>query len=237
VGTGEDGLKHSFKPRLLDARYQFLGSSRLSVEDLVAIRDYYVRWRDFNEYLVLQRQEIKPDYSIERQTIAVKCSKRGNDVYRWRVRKRFHPLLDARNEKVFFKERGKVKRTQCLFITLTWDTSRCGIQEAWENVGKDFNRYISGLRRKFGKISHLRVFQTFKNGYPHIHAILLFKEFEFVVFNDRKGKYRVHRKKELKGSWHSFVDIQAVKSFNAVSGYMSRYLSRGFGDPRGGRSF
>jgi hypothetical protein len=52
----------------------------------------------------------------------------------------------------------------------------------WEEVGQDFNRWISAMRRRYGKISILRSWESHEDGYPHIHCVLLFDECEFKTF-------------------------------------------------------
>jgi len=78
------------------------------------------------------------------EVFAVKCAKRGNDVYRWRVSRRFKGLSSMAEEIVFFnpKDRG-VKKTRALFVTLTYDTKRCDFKDAWRNIGIEFNRFMA----------------------------------------------------------------------------------------------
>jgi len=122
---------------------------------------------------------------------AVKCAKRGNDFYRSRVESRFIGLRRCSENIVFFnpKDRGK-KKTSALWITLTYDTKRCLYGEAWENIGVEFNGFMSYLRRNFGKVSSFRVFEAFENGHPHIHCILIFNH-SFTVFRDSKEARRI----------------------------------------------
>ena len=76
------------KPRLAYARSHFLGYSDRD-PDLEGLEKFYTEWRSYNEYIVLQKQSdnLRIEGEIDRKTIAVKCSKRGNDVYWWRVGK------------------------------------------------------------------------------------------------------------------------------------------------------
>jgi len=79
------------------------------------------------------------------------------------------------------KDRSKRQKTKVLFVTLTY--RRDGrIDSAWEDVGKDYNRWISGLRRRYGKIHVLRNWEAQSDGYPHIHCVLYFEEREFETF-------------------------------------------------------
>ena len=116
------------------------------------------------------------------------------------------------DELVFFnpKDRGP-KKTRALWVTLTYDSKRCSFKEAWPNVGVEFNRFMSFIRKKFGKVSCCRVFESFDNGYHHIHCILLFESTWFTVFR-YKDKFRVHSKEALAKDWHSNVDVKTVDS-------------------------
>ncbi|MCJ7635268.1 hypothetical protein MUP77_23125, partial [Candidatus Bathyarchaeota archaeon] len=105
---------------------------------------------------------------FKNEVFAVKCAKRGNDVYRSRVRQRFEGLTSMADELVFFnaKDHGP-KRTRALWVTLTYDSKRCSFKEAWKNIGEEFNRFMSYIRKAIGKVSCCRVFESFENGYPH----------------------------------------------------------------------
>jgi hypothetical protein len=112
--------------------------------------------------------------------IAVKCSKRGNDVYRSRVKSRFIGLSKKAEQLEFFnpKDRSNDKATYALWVTLTYDTKLCSYKEAWAQIGIEFNGFMAYVRSHYGKVSCCRVFESFENGYPHIHCILLFQGFQ-----------------------------------------------------------
>ena len=80
------------------------------------------------------------------------------------------------------------------------------------------------VRRHFGKVSCRRVFESFENGYPHIHCILLFQEYSFFVFKDAKGQFRVHEKDVITQGWHSNVDVKAMSSLAGGFSYLKKYL-------------
>ena len=83
------------------------------------------------------------------------------------------------------------------------------------------------FRSHFGKVSCCRVFESFDNGYPHIHCILLFQEYSFSVFRDAKGKFRVHEKDIIAQGWHSNVDVKAMSSLAGGFSYLKKYLLKG----------
>jgi len=76
----------------------------------------------------------------------------------------------------------------------------------------------------FGKVSCCRVFESFENGYPHIHCILLFQEYSFSVFRDTKGQFRVQEKDVIAKGWHSNVDVKAMSSLAGAFSYLKKYL-------------
>ena len=164
--------------------------------------------------------------TFESEVFAVKCAKRGNDVYRKRIFRRFKELLELVEKVNFFnpKDRRGDKKTRALFITLTYDIKRCSLDEAWENIGIEFNRFRSYICKKYGKVASFRVFEAYANGYPHIHCVLLFEDKEFKVFRDKKGKFRVKEKFAIESGWHSNIDVQAMGSVGWGFRYLKKYL-------------
>ncbi len=90
------------KPRLNFARNYFLEFSLDKDLDFEELKEFYRNWRDYDEYVVLQKQSenLRNKGEVEKETIAIKCAKRGNDVYWWQVGKRLkflHNLKDHYN--------------------------------------------------------------------------------------------------------------------------------------------
>ena len=189
-----------------------------SVKEIV---DRHGSWVKNDKYMILARWNKKKWIN---DFFAVKCSKRGNDVYKTRVLRRFSGLSALSEKLVFFnpKSRGK-KTTKALFTTLTYDTKLCSFQDAWIKIGVQFNKFMAYIRKQFGKISSCRIFESFENGHPHIHCILLFEK-SFKVFRDAKGKFRVHEKELIAQGWHSNVDVQAMYSVAGALRYLKKYL-------------
>ena len=189
-----------------------------SVHEIV---ERHGNWIKEDKYMILTRWN-KEKWINE--VFAVKCSKRGNDVYKTRVLRRFSGLSALSEKLVFFnpKSRGK-KTTKALFTTLTFDTKLCSFQDAWTNIGVQFNKFMAYIRKQFGKISSCRVFEAFENGHPHIHCILLFER-SFNVFRDTKGKFRVREKDAIAKGWHSNVDVRAMYSLAGALRYLQKYL-------------
>jgi hypothetical protein len=187
------------------------------------IEEKYKEWVLENTYMILSK--LNKD-KLKNEVFAVKCSKRGNDVYRNRANNRFDGLCHKSEKVVFFKpkDRSNEKTTRALWITLTYDTKLCSYKEAWEQIGIEFNSFMAHAKRNFGKVSCCRVFESFENGYPHIHCILLFQEYTFKVFRDAKGQFRVHEKDIIANGWHSNVDVQAMSSLAGGFSYLKKYL-------------
>ena len=156
----------------------------------------------------------------------MKCAKRGNDVYRWRLKKRFKDLGDIEEVK-FFDVDDRNAETPCLLVNLTYDVKRCDKKDAWRNIGKEWNLYITKLRKKFGKIDVIRVWESTEKGYPHIHAILFFTERKFKVFfmkNEKGVKVAKIEEKSDFEVYHSFVDVSAIDSLSHALNYVLKYL-------------
>ena len=83
---------------------------------------------------------------------------------------------------------------------------------------------MARVRKRFGKVSCCRVFESFQNDYPHIHCILLLESTWFHVFRDKKGQFRVHSKELIAKGWHSHVDVKAISSLARGFSYQKKYL-------------
>ena len=220
---------------LFYTREEYFKWGSISEDDVIGIWDL---WRKQDTYIVLQREEeIKSigidgteftDYKVI--TKAIKCAKRGNDVYFFRVRNRLNQLLQIckGNYQLIWKDDDGYY-TQFLYLTLTYDTKRCSVREAWEQIGKEWNRFLSYLKKKFGVISVIRTWESFENGYPHIHAIIYFFETAFRVIKYKRKKFTEWRlydrnlKLEINRGWHSFIDIQAIENTKRLQ-YIFKYI-------------
>lgn len=234
---------NSVKPRLKFARDFFTHFTR---GDLPLLVEAFKGWRDYSEYLLLRADNRATG---EKKFFAVKCSKRGNDVFARRLDQKLGFL---KTNQVFFdphkfdERQSHNVKTKLLWVTLTYDSKRCSIDEAWKNIGAEFNLWITNLRNKYGKIWYVSFPQAFPNqkgkgyGYPHLHLIMFFESEQFHVFRhmakDREGKlglvYRIKEKHnvESQGKWHSFIDVKALSSMRAVWNYAKKHCyNAGFG--------
>lgn len=231
-------LSESGKPRLKRVRGVFY-NSRMVETNLDLLEDVYVYWRDLREAMILRSLRVHPrTLASEWSYVWVKVSKRGNDVYASRVKRRLNWLSNTENAQFFdvsaFSTDKKVQ-TSALWVTLTWDTKRGSSFDAWDReISQDFNRFMSALRQKYGRISVLRTWEAFDNGYPHVHACLLFQDAKFSVFphlsTDEAGKekltFRISEKDQVATYWHSHVDVQAVSSTKKLFNYMRKYQTK-----------
>jgi len=229
------------RPRLKTARYMLLNDENredlgfASLEEALDLgEELFSFWRDLSEYMVLKKEFVgKGDR--EDEFLAVKCSKRGNDVYQRRIKTRLGWMHREIPDKKFFEIKDfqvdKVVKTSLLWVTLTWDTKRGDIIQAWETLGSGFNRWLSALRSKYGEISCLRVWESYESGYPHVHAVVFFSEAQFTVFphwNEEENKltFRINEKEEIASLWHSHVDIQAISSLSNVFNYIKKHQEK-----------
>ena len=67
------------RPRLFYARNYFQQFGLNEESNFKDLQDFYLEWRNYDEYLVLQKQIQGQDIEgeVEKETIATKCSKRA----------------------------------------------------------------------------------------------------------------------------------------------------------------
>lgn len=166
---------------------------------------------------------------------AAKASKRGNDVYNWRVRKRLKVLdkIKSKPHTLGYFSRGIAKPlTAALFITLTY-SGRFSLGDNWANVGQDFDKWRARIRSKYGKFEFIRCWEAHKGqkknnyvhrGYPHIHIFLVFQDAEFTVFRYNR-KYRITEKPDFEWEW-GWVDVQACRDLEDGISYIAKYIGK-----------
>jgi hypothetical protein len=226
------GLYENGKPRLGWARSQFLQGGEYL--DLVGLVGFYREWRDFVEYGVIQKQEWTRG-SCKKTTLAVKCAKRGNDVYRRRVQGRMAifgrstPLGGLGGDVEFFSWKDDLPKVSVVFVTLTWKGD--DIAESWLTIGDQFNRWITNLRERFGRLSYARTWESTKRGVAHVHLMIQFHDWKFSGFKsvDQDGSFvwRISEKPEFEKSWPAFVDVRAVRTYSSVLRYLEKRVLQG----------
>lgn len=186
-----------------------------SESDRARIIKGYVSWVSEDEFFVLRRTERLKGRAPGITYHALKCSKRGNDVHAKAIRGRVAALTHE------LERSGAIggQHTNVLYFTLTYDTKLCTIEEAWKQMGKEWNRFMACVRKEYGAVSTIRTWESFENGFPHVHSVLLFHDYRFVVVRDQSGAARIPRchKNKISAWWHSWVDIFAIdngRTFN-----------------------
>jgi len=238
----EGCLDRHGRPRLGLAREQFLGHPQelgfsTFAESLQFGERLFSFWRDFSEFLVLKKEYVGSREGFKDQYFAVKCSKRGNDVYQRRIKMRFDWLNREVTDRKFFQIKdfqvNEQVKTSLLWITLSYDPNIGDLKTAWQTLGESFNRFMSNLRRNYGRISYLRVWESYESGFPHVHVIMYFHDTKFSVFphwgEDRgelKLTFRIQEKDEISQHWHSHVDIQAISSLSNVFTYLKKHQEK-----------
>lgn len=180
----------------------------------------YAAWVSLDEFICLEHCFEHNHKVIER--IWVKCSKRGNDVYHARVQERISEIKMILNDDFDFSNQRNF-RTKFLLITLT-NNQQIDKCDCWKTeLSKSWNKYITSLREKYGKISVIRTYESTQAGYPHIHALLYFHTKEFMTFK-HDNKIRISEKGQFENWDMGFVDVLGVKNFKAVYFYCLKYV-------------
>ncbi len=226
------------RPRLKPARRELLPLTR---EEIPLLLEGFEYWQKYDEYMVLRETDLKTG---EIEYFGVKCSKRGNDYYNFRLKKRLKFLKYYQESEIFspndFQEGFSLKvGPPCLlWVTLTYDSKRTTLDQAWNRFMPEFNKWITRIRQKYGKVWYVSFPQPFPGkgearGYPHMHLLMLFENASFHVFphmelnraGDLQLVYRVQEKEDLHrvGGWHSHIDVKALRSGRHAYNYTMKY--------------
>jgi hypothetical protein len=191
--------------------------------DLDELVHDFKEWSTYTEYLVFR---IENRYTYDKKWRAVQASKRGNKIYSLRLKKRLSHLYDIPEVKRFnYKDRSSKQISNILLVTLTYRRDR-QLYFAWDQCGKDENRFMASMRKRYGNISIIRSFEAQRDGFPHLHLLLFFQDAEFDAFN-YQGKWRIHDKDEIAERWPwGFVDVEAVSSLHSGISYVVKYLNK-----------
>jgi hypothetical protein len=222
-----------FKPRLYQAKIHFYEQYKTSgFIDLNELESCYLDWVNFDEFYTIK----KKIYGIGVYVLTgkvVKSSKRGNDVYNSRVSKKFNLIYKALENYEAEYDNAYVLRTDILFFTLTY--ANRDLYEVYENSGKDYNRFMSNLRKIFPKAKTIaRCFEAQRDGTVHIHALIYIgTHIDITPWINQKGK-KVYIIKnydlwlKLKNCWkYGFSDIQGFVKFRDGLKYIFKYIKKG----------
>jgi len=130
------------------------------------------------------------------------------------------------------KRRLKVKGKKSfhMFITVTLKRSY-PIGLAWRKIIKNYARRVLKTIEKIenNKIIHyIGVLESHRDGYPHIHMLVIFKK-PLEVFR-WKNMYRFENKRlwdqALGSDKENFIDVFALRNKKEIVGYLLKYLSK-----------
>ena len=192
---------------------------------------YYLDWVNLDEYVVIKKKIYGlGSYSLSCRVI--KLSKRGNDVYNYRVSKRFSLLYDALENYEIDQDNCYVLKSDILFFTLTY--ANRDIFKSYMNSGIDYNRFMSNLRKIFPRAKTItRWFEAQRDGTLHIHALIWIGiHIDITPWINIYGinvyivkSYELWNK--LKGCWkYGFSDIKAFVKLKDGLKYMTKYIKK-----------
>lgn len=210
--------------------------------DIPIIEDLFVKWYTFNEIMPIRcTYQIKDPETRSIKTIKDltihKSIKRCNPEYIKAIKNKLDPFLNQ-EPRVFFNSEWGIKKTNALSIVLEYDATKYDLGNAWFTVGIDFNRFLSCLKKHFGKFVHIRSWQSHDSGYPHIHVIIYFNNFEFSAIKWNDGSFRIHSTQKtkhkgktcrsaIKDAWrHGYVDIKCIDSMDQSFKDLLKYVTR-----------
>lgn len=190
----------------------------LSTRDETQLKQNFLDWSQEKTYILFEQISTGRIFSVP-------VARRGNDRYRWRILNKWHNLKDY--TRMLQRLCGR-NESGVLFVTLTYDPKKLSQDCAWRRIGKDFNNFMSRMRKDYGKMVAIRCFQPHKSGYPHVHAILFFRHQKFRMKKMSK-KFRLSTyPTKLKSHWiHGFSDWSCVQVLERAMRYIMRYLSKG----------
>jgi hypothetical protein len=201
-------------------------------------------WRRNDMYLCFKGETTKHEVMYHYQ----KASKRGNDVYRWRVKNRFKKILDfaENNKDLSFIEKANTGgfSSHVLKLTLTVDPGRYALNPFNSRVcSKELDKQMKRIRNMYPDVKISRTYEVFTDkakGFLHVNQILFFPNHSFPVFHHRNRRnqqsWRLKNysdKMFLQNSWScGFVDVRAVSTAQDLLEYCLKYHIKYFKNAR-----
>jgi len=202
------------------------------VSSVDEVTEAYEEWFKQIFYILLYRFNrtlSKHEYAYFRGT------KRGDPKYSYQICRKFDALKRVNKNLIFFSRKAReLVKGNAMLVTLEYNANKISRSEAWQNVGVDFNRFLTRLKHNYGKISIIRVWESHESAYPHIHTLVVFHNHTFDgkrMWSKRKHRFS-HRVfgvtyRNLKTSWeHGFSDFELVDSYHGGVKYLSKYLKK-----------
>ena len=143
------------------------------VASIDEVTEAYEEWYKWIFYILLYRFNrtlCKHEYAYFRG------KKRGDPKYSYQICRKFDALKRVNKKLIFFSRKAReLVKGNALLVTLEYNANKISISDSWQNVGVDYNRFLTRLRHKYGKISVIRVWESHESAYPHIHVLLVFQ--------------------------------------------------------------
>ncbi len=201
-------------------------------------------WRDNDMYLCFRGETSNHEMKYYYQ----KASKRGNDVYRWRVKNRFRKILDfaEENKGLSFIEKSNdgCYCSHVFKLTLTVNPTRYSLDDFNSQLcSKELDRQIKRIRNIYPDVKVSRTYEVFTDkakGFLHVNQVFFFPSNSFPVFlyvnkrNKRSWRLKNHEDKLFfQDSWScGFVDIRAVSNAQDLLEYCLKYHVKYFKNMR-----
>lgn len=168
-------------------------------------------------------------FSMEGRRFAKLQSKRGNPLYQWEMRAK----IECLSQVILPYLRVSRSRTNAVFLTLT-DPNMRSCYEAWNDIGKRWNRFLANLRKRYD-ILYVRSWESTKRGYPHVHALIIFKDQAFKTqlrWNDAKKAFvsRVEGSRSWKKWWRGHIDVEGAETVKGAVWYITKEILKSEAD-------
>lgn len=203
--------------RVVVNSYGGLSSARYVYDafgDEAELVESFVEWVNTPVYIILKDKLRDGHYK------SFRGAKRGDSFYCYKTLNRWDTLTDTIQDDDYNVGRSM---TGAVWVTLTYAEQQ---EENWDTIGRDFNRFISSLRKRYGEIDVVRVWESHKSGLPHAHAILLFREKRFKTFRYNEV-WRLEAKSELAECWkYGISDWQGIYNLRGMLGYLKKYMRK-----------
>ena len=226
-------------------------------QEIIDLKNSFNKWCDAGTYMSFESEKGELHNFL--------VAKRGNRVYEGLLQKRICKELsfvgDPRFKNMIVRNKPGFRTTSLsnvFFVTLTCDTKKYQNNKkvAWLSFEKDYNLFMIRLRQKIGDVWVLKIVESTKRGFPHIHLLMITKN-SFDVFKPQnltcnnckkkfpvsfesyhvkcpycesgmKHNFRMKQSSLIKRLWKSNVDILSPKNVNGVINYCLKDMFKQF---------
>ena len=209
------GCNISYSLKWLREKPSYQKNVIFNQDHLKYLVERFRKWVEIRTYLTYG---VKVKSTGENKLGFALASKRGNQVYENNLHKKLNEQLNFMSDPNFYKlvlrdkkgSRGKVSNVA--FMTLTCDPKKYNnsIVEAWLNFDKEYNIFVTRIRKKFGKSWVMKSLEATAKGYPHFHLLVITeKEFDVFYHKNKEGfnEIRMCDKRQLEAYWSSKIDV------------------------------